>query len=196
MLYYLFISLDQYGGDEGLQVSASLHLAGLDLQNRTTVYFLCLASLVAVLVFCQRLVRSRFGVVMRACAGNERRVSSVGLNPARYQLAALTIAGAIAGLSGVLLALTQQFVSPADLAWTRSGELVVMVVLGGMTTIWGPVVGATVFLLLELQLSTMTIHWQLPFGILIILMVAFLRTGLSGIGQSLLLHMKNKVDHD
>ena len=196
MLYYLFISLDQYGGDEGLQVNSQLRLAGLDLQNRTTVYFVCLACLVTVMVLSLRLVRSRFGVVMRACAGNERRVSSVGLNPTNYQLAVLTIAGAMAGLSGVLLALTQQFVSPADLAWTRSGELIVMVVLGGMTTIWGPVVGATVFLLLELQLSGLTIHWQLPFDILIILMVAFLRTGLAGLGRSLLSRMKNRAGHD
>lgn len=185
MLYYLFISLDQYGGDEGLQVSAPLRLAGADLSNRATVYYICLATLVATLVLTSRLVRSRFGVVVRAAAGNERRVSSVGISAPRYQLAIFVIAGAIAGLAGVLLVLSQQFVSPADMAWTRSGELIVMVVLGGTTAIWGPVAGAAVFLLMELLLSSLSTYWQLPFGILIILMVVFLRSGLAGIWQGL-----------
>lgn len=184
MLYYLFISMDKYGGDEGLQVTVPLTLGGLPLTDRNSVYYVCLASLIAVMVLTSRLVRSRFGVVIRAAAGNEQRVSSVGIAAPRYQLAAFVIAGSIAGLAGVLLLLSQQFVSPADMAWTRSGELIVMVVLGGTAGIAGPVVGAAVFLLFELLLSTMTIHWQLPFGMLIILMVVFLRTGLTGILRS------------
>jgi branched-chain amino acid transport system permease protein len=185
MLYYLFISLDKYGGDEGLQVTAPLRAGGTELTDRTGIYYICLVALVGTLVVVSRLVRSRFGMVVRAAAGNERRVASVGIAPARYQLVALTIAGAIAGLAGVLLVLSQQFVSPADMAWTRSGELIVMVVLGGTATIWGPVAGAAVFLLLELGLSGLSIHWQLAFGALIILMVVFLRSGLSGLVQKL-----------
>jgi branched-chain amino acid transport system permease protein len=184
MLYYFFVSLDQYGGDEGLQVTAPLKFAGVALSDRTAVYYVCLATLLATLLLASRLIRSRFGMVVRAAAGNERRVSSVGIAASRYQLAVLVISGGIAGVAGVLLVLSQQFISPADMAWTRSGELIFMVVLGGIATIWGPVVGAAAFLLLELALSGLTIHWQLPFGIVIILMVAFLRSGLSGLMQA------------
>jgi len=185
MLYYLFISLDEYGGDEGLQITRPLHIGGLDVSRSTTAYYLCVASLLFVLLLASRLVRSRFGVVLRAAAGNEARVAAVGIAPTRYQLAALTLAGALAGWAGVLLAISQQFVSPADMAWTRSGELIVMVVLGGAATVWGPIAGAAIYLLLELVLSSLTIHWQLPFGVLIILMVAFMRTGVAGLATSL-----------
>jgi branched-chain amino acid transport system permease protein len=181
MLYYLFVSLDRYGGDEGLQVRAPLRIGQTALDQPVASYYLALASLLLVMVLFARLVRSRFGVVIRAAAGNERRVHSVGIAAGRYQLAALAIAGAVAGLAGVLLVTTQQFVSPADMAWTRSGELIVMVVLGGTSAIWGPVAGAAVFLLLELGLSGLSIHWQLGFGLLIILMVVFLRSGLTGL---------------
>jgi len=185
MLYYLFISLDEYGGDEGLQVPSPLRLGNVALDDRTTVYYICLASLVLTLLLASRLLRSRFGTVVRAAAGNERRVASVGIHPTRYQWAVMVITGALAGLAGVLLALSQEFVSPADMAWTRSGELIVMVVLGGTAAIWGPVVGAAVFLLLELTLSGISVHWQLAFGTLIILMVVFLRTGIVGAVESL-----------
>jgi branched-chain amino acid transport system permease protein len=195
MLYYLFISLDKYGGDEGLQVSSPLRLGGAVLNDRTTVYYICLASLVLTLLLASRLLRSRFGTVIRAAAGNERRVASVGIHPVLYQWAALVITGALAGLAGVLLVLSQEFVSPADMAWTRSGELIVMVVLGGTAAIWGPVVGAAVFLLLELMLSGMSVHWQLAFGTLIILMVAFMRTGIVGTVESLKRGLR-RSDHE
>lgn len=179
MLYYFFISLESYGGDEGLQITAPLHFAGIELGGRMGIYYICLGVLMAVLIAGVRLVESRFGIVIRAASGNERRVASVGIAPMRYRLVAIVITGAVAGLAGALLAVSQQFISPADLAWTRSGELIIMVVLGGMTFVWGPVIGAAAFLLLELGLSGLTIHWQLPFGILIILLIMFLRGGLT-----------------
>ncbi|MES2260348.1 MAG: branched-chain amino acid ABC transporter permease [Pseudomonadota bacterium] len=179
MLYYFFISLENYGGDEGLQINTPLHFAGADIGGRTGIYYLCLGVLMAVLIAGVRLVESRFGVVIRAANGNERRVASVGIAPMRYRLAAIVITGAVAGLAGALLAVSQQFISPADMAWSRSGELIIMVVLGGMTYVWGPAIGAAAFLLLELGLSGLTIHWQLPFGIFIILLIMFLRGGLT-----------------
>jgi branched-chain amino acid transport system permease protein len=185
MLYYFFISLEHYGGDEGLQLNAPLHFAGIDLGARTAVYYACLAVLLVVVALGARLVASRFGMVLRAAMGNERRVAAVGIAPLRYRLAALVITGAVAGLAGALLAVSQQFISPADMAWTRSGELIIMVVLGGMSYVWGPAIGAMVFLLLELALSTLTIYWQLPFGVLIILLIMFLRGGLSDLVDKL-----------
>lgn len=179
MLYYFFVALQKYGGEDGLQILSNLEIAGYDASKRVPLYYFCLAVLAVVLVGLDRLVESRFGVVIRAIAQNERRVIALGIPPLRYKLLAFVVSGTIGGLAGGLLAASQQFISPADMAWGRSGELVVMVVLGGLATVWGPVVGAAVFLVLELVLSSFTISWQLPFGLLIIAMVVFLRGGLA-----------------
>ena len=179
MLYYFFVALEKYGGEDGLQILGNLHLVGFDVVKRVPFYYLCLIVLVVILVLLDRLVESRFGMAVRALAQNERRAIALGIPPLRYKLLAFVISGAIGGLAGGLLAASQQFVSPADMAWVRSGELVVMVVLGGLATVWGPVAGAAVFLILELVLSSFTLHWQLPFGLLIIAMIMFLRGGLA-----------------
>lgn len=179
MLYYFFVALQKYGGEDGLQILGNLHLVGFDVVKRVPFYYLCLIVLVVILVLLDRLVESRFGMAVRALAQNERRAIALGIPPLRYKLLAFVISGAIGGLAGGLLAASQQFVSPADMAWVRSGELVVMVVLGGLATVWGPVAGAAVFLILELVLSSFTLSWQLPFGLLIIVMIMFLRGGLA-----------------
>lgn len=179
MLYYFFVALQQYGGEDGLQILSTLHLAGFDVTRRVPFYYLCVAVLALTLLVIGRLVDSRFGAVIRATSQNERRVVALGIPPLRYKLLAFVISGAVAGLAGALLATGQQFISPADMSWIRSGDLVVMIVLGGMMTVWGPVLGAAVFLILELVLSSWTMYWQLPFGLLIIFTVVFLRGGLS-----------------
>jgi branched-chain amino acid transport system permease protein len=179
MLYYFFVALQKYGGEDGLQILGNLHLAGIDVGRRVPFYYLCLVTLALTLLFLDRLVTSRFGMAIRALAQNERRVVALGIPPLRYKLLAFVITGTFGGLAGGLLAAGQQFISPADMAWARSGEIVVMAVLGGLATVWGPVVGAAVFLILELVLSSFTISWQLPFGILIIVMITFLRGGLA-----------------
>jgi branched-chain amino acid transport system permease protein len=141
-------------------------------------YYLCLGVLALVLILLQRIVDSRFGMVLRAAAQNERRVIALGIPAMRYKLVAFILSGALTGLAGALLAAGQQFISPADMSWVRSGDLVVMCVLGGMTTVWGPVIGAAVFLVFELVLSSWTQHWQLGFGLLVIAIVVFLKGGL------------------
>jgi branched-chain amino acid transport system permease protein len=178
MLYYVFVALQQYGGDDGLQILSNLTLAGLDVSKRVPFYYLCLAVLTLVLILLQRIVDSRFGMVLRASAQNERRVIALGIPAMRYKLAAFALSGALTGLAGALLAAGQQFISPADMSWVRSGDLVVMCVLGGMTTVWGPVIGAGVFLVFELVLSSWTQNWQLGFGLLVIAIVVFLKGGL------------------
>ena len=105
-------------------------------------------------------------------------MTAIGIAPLRYRLTAFALSGAIAGLAGALLAAGQQFISPAEMSWVRSGDLVVMCVLGGMARVWGPVLGAAVFLVLEIVLSGWSTHWQLAFGLLIILVVVSLRGGL------------------
>ena len=179
MLYYFFVALQRYGGEDGLQILGSLHNAGFDISQRVPFYYFCLAILSVTLILLDRLINSRFGIVIRALAQNERRAVALGLSSLRYKLVAFVISGALGGLAGALLAASQQFISPADMAWARSGELVVMVVLGGIATVWGPVIGAALFLVLELVLSSFSIHWQLAFGLLIIGMTIFLRGGLT-----------------
>jgi branched-chain amino acid transport system permease protein len=178
MLYYVFVALQPYGGEDGLQILSTLTLAGLDVTKRVPFYYLCLGILAAALLFTGRLVDSRFGMVLRACAQNERRVAALGIPPLRYRLAAFVISGTLTGLAGGLWAAGQQFISPADMSWIRSGDLVVMCVLGGLASVSGPVLGAATFLVLELTLSSWTTYWQLPFGIIIILIVIYLHGGL------------------
>jgi len=190
MLYYFFVALEKYGGEDGLQILGSLHLVGFDVVKRVPFYYLCLIVLVVILVLLDRLVESRFGMAVRALAQNERRAIALGIPPLRYKLLAFVISGTIGGLAGGLLAASQQFISPADMAWVRSGELVVMVVLGGLATVWGPIAGAAAFLILELALSSFTLSWQLPFGFLIIVMIMFLRGGLADLWLFIVRHLQ------
>ena len=178
MLYYFFVALQQYGGEDGLQILASPHFAGLRITQRVTFFYVALGVLAGMLLCFSRLVQSRFGVILRAAAQNERRVVALGIPPLRYKLAAFAISGAAAGLAGALWATGQGFVSPSDLSWVRSGDYVVMAVLGGMARVWGPVFGAVLFVLLEAFLPSWTQYWQLPFGLVVILIVVYLRGGL------------------
>ena len=178
MLYYFFVSLQDYGGDDGLQILGTIDFAGFNITKRVTFYYVCLGALALVIAAFVRIVGSRFGTILQATAQNERRVIALGIPPLRYKLAAFVISGAIAGLAGALWATGQQFVSPSDLSWVRSGDYVVMAVLGGMARVWGPVVGAVVFVLLEAMLPSWTQYWQLPFGLVVILIVVYLRGGL------------------
>ena len=181
MLYYFFVALQKYNGEDGLQILGNIRLGGLDPSKRVPFFYVCLAVLALTLFFLQQLVNSRFGMVLRATSQNEPRVVALGIPPFRYKLAALTISGAITALAGGLMAAGQQFISPAEMSWVRSGDFVVMCVLGGLTTVWGPAVGAAAFVVLELVLSGWSSHWQLPFGLIIIAMAVFLRGGLSDV---------------
>ena len=178
MLYYFFVALQKYGGDDGLQILGSLDFFGLDVSKRATFYYFALAALTVETAFFALLVESRFGIILRACAQNERRVVALGVPPLRYKVAAFAISGAAAGLAGAMWATGQQFVSPSDLSWVRSGDYIVMAVLGGMGLVWGPVLGAIVYVLLEAFLPAWTQFWQAPFGVVVILIVVFLRGGL------------------
>jgi len=127
-----------------------------------------------------RLTNSRFGMALRGTKSNEQRMKSIGFPVLRYRLVAFVIAGAICGLAGVLSANQTDFVSPAVMHWTRSGDLIIMTVLGGIGTLFGPVIGAVAFLLLEELLSGITEYWQLFFGPMLVLVVIFARGGIDG----------------
>ncbi|BBO71152.1 branched-chain amino acid ABC transporter permease [Desulfosarcina alkanivorans] len=181
MLYYFFVSLEAYGGDDGISLFSRNTFAGLDLADDTQFYYLCLAALAAFLFFSHRLVHSRFGMVIRGCRENERRMKSLGFPTFRYRLVCFVIAGAGAGLAGALIANQTEYVSPGLMHWTRSGEILVMVLLGGMGTLFGPVLGAATLLLMEEFLSVYTEHWMVYLGPFLIVVVLFAKRGIYGL---------------
>lgn len=181
MAYFLFVSLEAYGGDDGLVLFVRSSLPGLDLYDRTTLYYLTLAVVVAVLVLTRVVTRSSFGLVIRAARGSERRTRAAGFSPTPYFLTLYVLSGMITGLAGFLLANFTDFIAPSMMAWTRSGELLFMVILGGIGTLAGPLVGALAYLIAEEILSGFTVYWQFFFGILLILVVLGFRRGLSSL---------------
>ena len=181
MLYYLGISIEEFGGDDGMRLAVKSQFGLIDLNDGSAFYYLVLAILVLFLVLGHRLVNSRFGMVIRAARSNEARTRSIGFSPYPYRLAAFVIAGAMCGLAGALLVNHTAYLTPEFMNWTRSGELMFMVILGGMASIAGPVLGAFALLLVEDALSGWTQHWQLILGPLLVLSVLFFRHGLAGL---------------
>jgi branched-chain amino acid transport system permease protein len=143
-------------------------------------YYLCLGLLLAVVYLVWRIVNSRFGLVIRGARSNDRRMRAIGFPTFRYRLVCFVISGAICGLAGVLLANHTAFISPAIMHWTRSGDLIVMAVLGGMGSVIGPVIGAVAFLVLEEGLSRVTEYWPIILGPMILLVVLYARGGIDG----------------
>jgi branched-chain amino acid transport system permease protein len=182
MLYFLGISVEEYGGDDGMSLATRSQFGDwLDLSNGTTFYYLVLAILILFMYIIHRLVNSRFGMVIRAAKSNEVRTRAIGFSPYPYKLVAFTIAGAMCGLSGALLVNHTAYLTPDFMHWTRSGEIMFMVILGGIGTTAGPLVGAVALLLLEDTLSSWTVHWQLYLGIFLVLVVMFAKRGLAGL---------------
>lgn len=180
MLFFFFVSLEGYGGDDGLILWSRNNFAGIKLGNDLSFYYVCLGCLVGFLIVCRRLVKSRFGMIIQASKYNEKRMRALGVSTYRYKLLCFVIAGAGAGLAGALIANQTEFVSPSLLHWTRSGEILVMVILGGMGTLYGPVLGAAALLLLEEVFSIYTEHWMVLLGPALILVVLFARRGIYG----------------
>jgi branched-chain amino acid transport system permease protein len=182
MAYYVASGLARYGGDDGLTIYKRSDFAGLiDLSDRVEFYYLCLACLLLVLFLMWRIINSRFGLAVQGLRSNEQRMQAIGFPGTRYRLVCFVIAGTMCGLAGALLANNTDFVSPAVMYWTRSGDLMVMVILGGIGTLFGPVVGAVVYLLLEEFLSQVTEYWAIIMGPLLLLIVLFGRGGIMGV---------------
>jgi len=181
MIYYVTAGLDRYGSDDGLTIYRRSQFGGLvDFSNRTTFYYVCLGLLFACLYLVWRIVNSRFGMVIQGIRSNERRMQAIGFPAYRYRLACFVIAGAMCGLAGALLANHTEFVSPSIMYWTRSGDLMVMVILGGIGSLFGPLIGTIAFLALEEVLSGITEYWQIIIGPLLLLVVLFGRGGIDG----------------
>jgi branched-chain amino acid transport system permease protein len=179
MLYFLAVSIKKYGGEDGFQLSGRSKLGfGVNLTNDTTFYFTVLVITATAFALVWRLLNSRFGHVLQAIRENEVRMTAIGFPVMRFKLIAFVLAGGLGGLAGALLANQSTFVSPAMMQWSQSGLLMVMVILGGVGQLWGGVLGALVFLLLEEILSHFTIHWQLFLGGILLVVVLAAPSGL------------------
>jgi branched-chain amino acid transport system permease protein len=206
MAYYVISGLARYGGDDGLTIyKRSQFVAPLDLSNKVQFYYVCLALLYGSIYLVWRLVNSRFGMVIQGSRSNDMRMRAIGFPTYRYKLVCFVIAGTMCGLAGALLANHTDFVSPGIMYWTRSGDLIIMVVLGGMASAVGPLFGAVALLLFEEFLpfviklvgtplfgeaaARASEFWQIIMGPLLLLVVLFARGGIDG----LLSQMHRKV---
>jgi branched-chain amino acid transport system permease protein len=182
MAYYVASGLARYGGDDGLTIQSRSDFGGLiNMSSKTQFYYVCLVALYVCIYIVWRLVNSRFGLAVQGARSNDVRMRAIGFPTYRYKLACFVIAGTMCGLAGALLANNTDFVSPAMMFWTRSGDLIVMVVLGGMGSLFGPLFGAVTLLVLEEVLSGITEYWQIILGPLLLLVVLFARGGIDGL---------------
>jgi branched-chain amino acid transport system permease protein len=182
MAFFTASSLAPYGGDDGLTIAARNTLFGVPIFKYPRVlYYIVLAGLAGTFFLCRAIVASRFGRVLRGARENATRMATLGFEVYRFQLTAYAISGGLCGFAGFLLANANDFVSPAYMSWQRSGELIIMVLLGGIGTLTGPIVGAAAYLLIEEFLSRVTEYWQVIFGPFLVLVVLFGRGGLVGL---------------
>jgi branched-chain amino acid transport system permease protein len=181
MFYFLATSLKYYGGDDGLAVARRSDFEPLfSIQSNTGLYYVTVIVLVVTLYLSWRLVHSRLGRVLRGASSNVRRMEALGFPVLRYRLAAYVMAGCVCGLAGLLLGNLARFASPAYMAWTVSGDLIVMIILGGVATIMGPLVGAITYVILETIIAAYTQHWMVVLGPIILLAALFAKHGIYG----------------
>lgn len=181
MFYYFAISWPAYGGEDGLSIYVRNGFPGLNTLQPIQYFVLCYALLIGVLVLCARINASPFGLALNAVRQSAQRVETVGLSPLRLRLTAFVLSGAITALAGALFADLNRFVSPTMFSWQTSGEIMVFVILGGVGRLYGPVIGAAVFIMLEHWLGGVSEYWQLFLGVLLLGVVLFARGGLIGV---------------
>jgi len=192
MGYFLAVSLKTYGGEDGRSIDIRSTLGPLDLSGNITLYYVVFAALLAALWVYARMAESRFGMVLRGCRSNERRMLALGFPTFRYKLLAYVLSALGCVLAGFFLANLTSYASPSYMQWTVSAELIIMALLGGIGTLFGPVAGALVFLLLEEVLGRwkpgvlppverlVNDHFLALIGLFIILVVLTARRGLYG----------------
>jgi branched-chain amino acid transport system permease protein len=180
MFYYFFSSLTQYGGDDGFAMLSRNSIGELNLNDHTVFYYVVVTGFLIAFYLSRMLVKSRFGFVLKGIKQNEEKMISLGYPVFQYKLVCFVIAGGIAGFAGALLANNAQYISPADIYWTRSGDLLVMVILGGIGSLIGPVIGAFTLLVTEEILSAYTKHWMIILGPLLLILVLYGKKGIYG----------------
>src|SRR5690606_17222036 len=181
MTYYFAVSWPAYGGEDGLSITLRNAFPGVNTMVPLSYFLICYAVLVATLVLFAVLKNSRFGAALQAARQSEVRVASVGIAPFRIRLVAFVISGMITALAGALYADLNRFVSPSMMSWHMSGELIVLIILGGVGRLAGPVAGAMLFVMFEFLLGGLTERWQFFLGLLLLGVVLFARGGLIGL---------------
>jgi branched-chain amino acid transport system permease protein len=181
MFYFLGISLEAYGGDDGLPIDTrSEFFSFFDLNDAWNMYYLILGTMTVTAIVLWKIINSRFGMVVRGSHSNDARMQAIGFPTMKYRLAAFVIAGVVCGLAGFLLGNLTEFLTPEYMHWFRSGELMIMVMVGGMGTLFGPLFGAFAYLMVEDFLANFTEYWQFYFGPMLIILVLFAKQGLWG----------------
>ena len=181
MIYYFAISWPAYGGEDGLSITMRNGFPGLNTANPISFFLVCYAVLMAALALMWRIRDSRFGAALQAARQNETRVAAIGIRPFHVRLAAFVISAVVTGVAGALFADLNRFVSPSMMSWQMSGELIVLVILGGAGRLFGPVAGAILYVLLEFALGGLTERWQLFLGFILLGVVLFARGGIVGL---------------
>jgi len=185
MLYFTFVSLEEYGGDDGLVIELRSEFPGLlNLEDHITLYYCIYITLLMALFLVHKTLRAPFGKVIIGSKHNENRMQALGYNTYRYKLVCYTISGVLCGIAGFFLGNFTSFISPEMMDWTHSGELIFMIVIGGVNALMAPLVGATLFIVLEEWLSGLTVYWHLIFGLMLIALVLFGKGGVHGLLQS------------
>lgn len=193
LLFFLGVGLKQYGGDDGFSFRGhSEFFSWLHLEDVRVMYWVIMACLALTVFVVGRSTRSGFGLALRGVKSNEGRAQSIGLHTYRHKLAAFVLSGVLCALSGALLANLTQFVSPSYMHFSRSAELLLMILLGGISSLLGPVVGAAALIVLEESLGQITPHWQAPMGLAIVLIVLFARNGLIDLAGAVVARFKKK----
>jgi branched-chain amino acid transport system permease protein len=192
MFYFLAISLRTYGGDEGMGIAGRSDFGIVDLNDNVVLYYVIFGLLMLTLFVFYRVIHSRFGMVLRGCKSNERRMLAMGFSTFKFKLAAYVISALVCVLAGVLLANLTKFASPSYMTWVVSGDLIVMAVLGGIGTLMGPIVGALAWLSLEELFNSFDFglpvavqefvhsHWLLMMGTFVVIVTLVLKEGLYG----------------
>jgi len=180
MFYYFAISWPDYGGEDGLSISVRNTFPGLNTLVPIQFFGICFALLCLVLFIMARLQRSPFGLALNAARQTGVRVETVGIDPMRLKLLAFVLSGMVTGLAGALYADLHRFVSPTMFSWQLSGELIVLIVIGGVGRLMGPVVGACIFVALEHLLGGLTEFWLIILGLILLSIVLFSRGGIIG----------------
>lgn len=181
MMFFLFNSLEPYGGDDGVRLRQRSKLGPLSLDDDRVFFYVCFVLLVVTVVCFNLLIRSPSGWILRGARDNELRMRSVGAATRRHQLVAFVISGAFVALAGALAVNETQFMSPGLAHWTQSGELLLMVIVGGVGSLVGGVLGAGAILLLEEGAIEFTRNWHFYVGLGLILIVLLARGGIAGV---------------
>lgn len=189
MGYFVLVSLKHYGGDDGTSISATSKLFQFDLGQPNTIYAVALIVLALATWWLARLRVSPFGMVLRGARQNARRINAIGLPSQQYLLSAYVLSAILCGIAGLLLANLNAFASPSTLSWIVSGDLIVMVVLGGIGSVYGALLGAFAFLGMEELLKQFTEHWMALFGLAIVLVALLGKTGIVGLLESIELRL-------